>query len=289
MQNVSIFADEKLLRVPARDTGAGVKPKEEAVWMMGVIYPKIAAISYLNTVPFIYGIRHEGNFRADLLLSPPAQSVENFVNGRADIALLSAAAVPELHGAEIISDYCIGASGAVRTVVIIGNTPISQVRRIWLDSHSRTSVHLAGYLARHRWHIDPQWLLLDDYTLLDDPQPGDAYMLIGDKVFDREGSFNYCYDLAQEWTAQTSLPFVFAVWVGRKGISYEVHDALERALTFGVERTYEALLDSPYADRPYAYGYLTQNIDYLFDAQKHKALEKFWNEGVKVAPKVNPG
>ena len=100
-----------------------------------VIYPKIAAISYLNTIPFIYGIRHEGNFRADLSLSTPADCVKSFIEGEADIALLSSAVVPSLKGAEIITDYCIGASGAVRTVVVVGNTPIAKVRRIWLESH----------------------------------------------------------------------------------------------------------------------------------------------------------
>ncbi len=253
------------------------------------LYPKIAAISYLNTVPFIYGIWHEGNLRAELLLTPPSQTLENFVNGNADIALLSSAAVPSLKGAEIITDYCIGSSAAVRTVVITGNTPIKDVKRIWVDSHSRTSVQLAGWLARERWHIDPQWQSLDDMSPLGAPREGDAFMLIGDKVFDHENRFAYSYDLAEEWTAATSLPFAFAVWVSRKGVSYEIHDALQQALTFGVEHIYEAILDSPYADRPYAYEYLTKNIDFLFDAQKHAALKKFWSAGIKVAPKVNPG
>ena len=254
-----------------------------------VIYPKIAAISYLNTIPFIYGIRHEGNFRADLSLSTPADCVKSFIEGEADIALLSSAVVPSLKGAEIITDYCIGASGAVRTVVVVGNTPISKVRRIWLDSHSRTSVQLVGWLAANRWKIAPEWLLLDDYSLLDRPQEGDAFLLIGDKVFANEGRFAYSYDLAEEWKAQTHMPFAFAVWVGRKGLPYEIHDALQHALTFGIEHTYEAIAESPYADRPYAYDYLTRNIDYVINADKHRALEKFWNCGLKITPKVNPG
>ncbi len=254
-----------------------------------VIYPKITAISYLNTIPFIYGIRHEGNFRADLSLSTPADCVNSFIEGEADIALLSSAVVPSLKGAEIITDYCIGASGAVRTVVVVGNTPISKVRRIWLDSHSRTSVQLVGWLAANRWKIAPEWLLLDDYSLLDSPQEGDAFLLIGDKVFANEGRFAYSYDLAEEWKAQTHMPFAFAVWVGRKGLPYEIHDALQHALTFGIEHTYEAIVESPYADRPYAYDYLTRNIDYVFNADKHRALEKFWNCGLKITPKVNPG
>jgi chorismate dehydratase len=64
---------------------------------------------------------------------------------------------------------------------------------------------------------------------------------------------------------------------------------LASSLTFGVEHIYEAILDSEYRDRPYAYDYLTRNIDFLFDNEKHKALQKFWTSGIKVTPRVEPG
>lgn len=253
------------------------------------INAKIAAISYLNTIPFLYGIRHEGSLCAELLLAPPSQNVIHFIEGKVDLALIPAAVVPTLKDAQVITDYCIGAVGAVRTVMIVSNTPIECVERIWLDAHSRTSVQLAGYLAKYRWKISPQWLAMEQYTMLDNPQPGDAFLIIGDKCFGYEGRFAYNYDLASEWIAQTHLPFTFALWVARKGLSYQVHDALQRCLTYGVEHTYEAILESEYATKDYAYDYLTRNIDYLFDSQKHKALQKFWDFGLKIEPKVNPG
>ena len=253
------------------------------------LIPRIAAVSYLNTVPFIYGIRHAGNLRAELSLTPPSLCARNFIAGDADIALLPSAVVPELKGAEMISDFCIGSEQEVRTVVVVSNTPIEEARRIWLDAHSRTSVQLAGYLAAKKWRIAPEWLAMEDYAVLDTPQDGDAFLLIGDKVFDHEDEFIYSYDLAAEWREATEQPFVFAVWVARKGVPYEVTDALEEALTFGVERIYEAVRQSDYRDRPYAYDYLTRNIDFLFDNEKRKALQKFWTSGVKVTPRVEPG
>ena len=54
---------------------------------------------------------------------------------------------------------------------------------------------------------------MEDYSVMESPQTGDAYLIIGDKCFDYEGRFAYTYDLAEEWIAQTRLPFVFAVWV----------------------------------------------------------------------------
>ncbi|MFI3286593.1 MAG: menaquinone biosynthesis protein, partial [Rikenellaceae bacterium] len=254
------------------------------------ITPKIAAVSYLNTIPFIYGIEHEGNFSADLLLLNPADCAQAFASGEVDIALVPAATVPTLPLAEVVSGYCIGASGEVRTVVIVSDDPIDQVKRIFVDSHSRTSVQLAGYLAKHRWNIDPEWIEFSDLKQLSQAEDGDAFLLIGDKVFEHEDEFDYTYDLAQEWMALTELPFAFAVWVARKGTSYEVIDALEQALEFGVEHLYEAILEYR-ADESVveSYQYLSENIDFLFDAQKRKALNKFWDSGIKIMPKSNPG
>ena len=173
---------------------------------------------------------------------------------------------------------------------ILSDGPVSEVRRVFLDPHSQTSVQLVGYLAAHRWKIAPEWYSLDDYEQLRHAQEGDAFLLIGDKVFDHEEKFRYKYDLAAEWQAATKLPFAFAVWVARKGTPYEVIESLQHALTFGLEHTYEAILEAGFDKKPYdAYEYLTRNIDYIFDNQKRRALQKFWDSGLKVSPRVNPG
>ena len=234
------------------------------------IIPTITAVSYLNTIPFVYGLQHADNLRADLLLAPPAECAKNYIEGKADIALLPAAVVPELKQTNIITDYCIGAVGAVRTVTVMSNTPIGRVKRIWLDAHSRTSVQLCGYLAKHKWHIEPEWLHMPDYAVVEQAQEGDAFLLIGDKVFDYEGRFAYTYDLAIEWREVTKLPFAFAVWVARKGVPYEITDELQRALTFGVEHIWEAVSESRYMGSDSgitAYDYLTRNIDFMLEEE----------------------
>lgn len=76
-----------------------------------VMVPRIAAVSYLDTTPFLYGIKHEGHFRAELLLSDFTTVFSDFQSGRADIALVPVHLVPHLSGAGIITDYCLGYSG----------------------------------------------------------------------------------------------------------------------------------------------------------------------------------
>ena len=157
---IRIFAADPAERqengnVPAPSrTGSLTKGKH--VWMMALI-PRIAAVSYLNTIPFIYGIRHAGNLRAELLLTPPALCASNFIDGNADIALLPSAVVPRLKDAELVTDFCIGAEGEVRTVVVVSNTPIEEERRNRIDPNSRTSVQLTGYLAARPRNNATQW------------------------------------------------------------------------------------------------------------------------------------
>lgn len=243
----------------------------------------------MNTIPFIYGIERAGNLQAELLLSPPSGCAAAFIEGKADIALIPVGALPQIKDADIVTSYCIGAVQSVRTVVLVSNCPLRDVKTVYLDSHSRSSAALTRILAVKKWNIAPEWKELSDYSLLDKPEPSDAFLLIGDKVFDNEGRFRFSRDLADEWRELTRLPFVFAVWVARKGVDVATLDALEDALLWGVEHTWEAICQYGYDNRPYAYDYLTQNIDFLFDNQKHKALGKFWNDGLKATLRINPG
>jgi chorismate dehydratase len=251
----------------------------------------VAAVSYLNTIPFLYGIRHSNDLSANLLLSPPSGCTVAFDQRKADIALVPVGGLPAIKDPDydIVTSWCIGADGPVRTVVLTSDAPsLKAIKRVWLDPHSNTSVALARLLAAKYWKITPEWAELDLTKELSS-QEGDAFVLIGDKVFDNEGRFAHTWDLAGEWKKHTGLPFVFAVWVARKSVSADTLAALEEALTLGVERIYESILESPYADRPYAYDYLTRNIDYIFDEQKRRGLDRFRDEGLRATLRANPG
>ena len=100
---------------------------------------RIAAVSYLNTIPFIYGIEHAGaGLHAELLLSPPRGCAEALRDGKADLALIPVAAIPGISDLRIVTPYCIGASGPVRTVVLASADPLENIDTVYLDSHSLT-------------------------------------------------------------------------------------------------------------------------------------------------------
>ena len=257
------------------------------LWMM--FRGKIAAVSYLNTIPFIYGIEYAKKLHTTLLLRTPSNCAELFKRNEVDIALVPVGSLYDLEDYKIITSFCIGASTNVRTVTIMGNSPIDKIDTLWLDSHSRSSALLAKILCEEYWKITPNYRYLDDYSVLDEPKANEAFLLIGDKVFDYESKFKYIYDLAEEWQLRTKLPFVFAVWIAKVGVEDDVIENLEMSLAYGVENVKEALTYFGYNNNGYEYGYLTRNIDFIFDDEKHVALDLFWEKGLKYKRFINPG
>ena len=104
------------------------------------------------------------------------------------------------------------------------------------------------------------------------------------------GLFPHVTDLTGEWCATEQLPVALGVWVARKGTDLLQIEALEYALTFGLEHTFEAVRESvPDEALLEIYEHLSSEVDYLFDLEKHKALKRLWSSGVKNALRTNPG
>ncbi len=95
--------------------------------------------------------------------------------------------------------------------------------------------------------------------------------------------------LVGAWKPFGKLPCAFAVWAAHADTDPDAVEALQHALTYGLEHGYEAILESAFAADPgRAYAELA-HFDYIFDNQKDKALKKFWNSGLKAVPRANPG
>jgi chorismate dehydratase len=238
---------------------------------------KISAVSYLNTIPFVYGIQQSGllkNYRLDLDI--PSLCAQKLKDGAADVALVPVGSLTDFTSYNFVTDFCIGAVSTVKTVLLLSNKPLPEIREIGLDYDSRTSVQLVKVLAKHFWKINPSWKNL---------QPGqvsgnagtEAIVAIGDKTFDLVRKYLYCYDLAEEWIRFTTLPFVFAAWVTIKTLPAQIQSELNSALSYGVDHIKETI--DFFKDRLPAnedcQSYLEKNISYPFDENKKKGLKLF--------------
>lgn len=240
---------------------------------------RIAAVSYANTFPFVYGIENSGlldNYK--LILLPPAQCAGNFLSGESDIALIPAGALPSLTDYKIITDFCIGAVNEVKTVLLLSNKKIPEIKTIGLDIESATSVRLVKIFARHYWNIKPEWQQMNVREFKKYPET-DALVVIGDKAVELSKHFLHKTDLAAEWHRFTGLPFVFAVWVCRNNLHETYINKFSSAIQFGIEnisevvKKYKPLISSGLDLE----SYYRDNIDYRLDEFKKLSLQKFLN------------
>ena len=228
----------------------------------------VSAVSYTNTKPFVYGLTHSPvASHINLSLDIPATCADKLLNNEVDLGLVPVATLLRMPHYELVSDYCIGAVGAVNSVFIFSTKPIEEIQSICFDAQSRTSNLLAQVLMKHLWKKEVQWL---------SEGQADAFVEIGDRTFGKKAQYAYSYDLSECWFSLTQLPFVFAAWVSVVKLPPHFLSLFNEALAFGLNNRNE-LIES-LAKENLAIDlrhYLTQSIDYQFDAQKRLGLATF--------------
>lgn len=237
---------------------------------------RITAVSYYNTLPFIYGITHSGLLTGyELSLDVPSECARKISSGEADIGLIPVGALPGIPGYKLIGDLCIGADKDVKSVLLLANADLMKIKTVYLDTDSRTSVTLVKVLAEHYWKISPQWKSLKE--LKGNLSVDEGMVLIGDKTFGLSAKYPFCYDLAGEWIKYTGLPFVFAAWVTRKPLLVEFEASFRAALTWGTDHREESVMmaEKPHITKQELISYLKNDISYPLDSQKIKGMELF--------------
>lgn len=240
---------------------------------------RVSAISYLNTVPFVYGLQNSAVANhIEMTLNYPAECAAMLKEDRTDIGIVPVAIVPELPEYHIIGNYCIGATGKVSSVAVYSTAPLRELSTIYLDFESKTSVLLCQVLAKNFWFISPKFSSLASLEEVDVAKKNTGYVLIGDKTFSFDGKFPYKYDLAEEWISYRKLPFVFAVWAANKRLEPEFISMFNEALRKGINSIpYVVEHEVKGFDKQLALDYLQHNLSYDFDSEKKKGLIDFWN------------
>ena len=236
---------------------------------------KLALVSYINTIPFIEAIKSSEslNNTIELVVDYPAKCAELIRTKQVDGGLLPLGALYENPDLQIVTNYCIGANGAVDTVAVFSHQPLEQCQTIYLDYQSRTSVQLIQILAQQYWK--KKFTFLPTQKGFEESTPSEAaVLLIGDRVFEFETNYKYKTDLAAEWKKYTHLPFVFALWVGNdklKNIEHDLNSYFAKSLT-NIPALYSDLLT---IDKDIFVDYLSSKIDYILDDKKLQAIRLF--------------
>jgi chorismate dehydratase len=240
---------------------------------------RISLISYLNTLPFAYGITKSEYILANSIIEYdyPSKCLEKLMNNDADIGIIPLAGLYYLSNYYIISDYVIGTNNKMPSVLLSSQVPLNEIKEIYLDYQSRTSVNLVKILAKEFWQIRPEWIHAS-YGYEEKIKDNTAGVIIGDRALLLSKNYHYNYDLAGEWKKFTSFPFVFAAWVSQNKISTEYLLEFNKALHFGLE-SIDTIIENIKNNKIYQdidlKKYLSEDLSFYLDNPKKQGMNLF--------------
>jgi len=180
---------------------------------------RVSAISYLNTAPLMWNFEHAAQreelrrqFEVDYTI--PSRCAQMLAEGSADIGIIPVAAYATISSLSVLPDVAIASRNSVRSILLVSEKPLDQIRTVALDNSSRTSAALIQVLFRKHWQRDVQFTQAEP-SLAKMLGNYDAALLIGDPALQVDRARYQTWDLAEEWRRFTGKPFVFAFWAMR--------------------------------------------------------------------------
>ena len=236
---------------------------------------KVGIVSYLDSRPLIHGLKLSPiSSQIELIEDNPARLSAMIKSKEIDLGLIPVATIPELEEYYLVGDYCIGADGEAVTVCLFSEVPLKEIRKVYLDYQSRTSVELLKWVMKEHWKIDPELISSTDEDYRNEIHGTTAGLVIGDRAFEQRQRSAYCYDLGLEWKNITGLPFVFAVWVSNSPLPEEFIADFNNANAMGLEQI-DAIVNSEVFDLYDLRKYYSLHISYKLDEEKRKGMNKF--------------
>jgi predicted solute-binding protein len=243
--------------------------------------PRVCAVSYLNTVPLVWGFQHDPALQGifDLRFALPSFCAQQLASGEADIGIL-----PVIETARQSLDYFRGTGiachGPVRTILLISKVPYSQIRTLAVDSGSRTSVMLSRVILAERFGATPR-VFAHPANMEAMLAQADAALIIGDPALHIDPAtipYN-CLDLGGEWVSMTGLPMVFAVWSARRElISDRYAQAFRESCRYGLDQMDDIVREqSPIRQVPpeLTRAYLTKHIVFELEDRDYEGMRRY--------------
>ena len=197
-------------------------------------------IGYINCYP-VYGAIDRGVVASSgttFVTGTPSELNNLLAAGELDVSVVSA--VEYARNAKdyhLLPDLAISCDGPVRSVALFSHREVQELHgaTILVSASTRTSVHLVELLCKEYWNVAPR--LVEAREEQQDLEalaklPHDAVLVIGDAALHlaAQQSYPHRYDLGTVWKEWTGLPFVFAVWAGRRDVDQRKIAAVHRAL-----------------------------------------------------------
>ena len=202
---------------------AGFEPVERRRPLRGdsalMTRSRIGAVGYLNARPLTWALDRDPS-RWHVRYDLPAGVRALLHDGEVDLGLIPSI---EYLQSRRLSLCARGrhrvARGESRLWRSTRRKPIEEIRRIALDTSSRTSVALIQVLCRHHFHISPSFVPHGPDLAAMTSRPATPACSSAIPAFDADHAALGLQkiDLGEVWTQMTGLPFIYAAWTGRPG------------------------------------------------------------------------
>ncbi len=235
----------------------------------------MGVVSFLNSRPLIDGL--DADRGVSLHYDVPSALPGLLRRGEVDASLIPVIDLARSGGAwEPVSDACISSEGETMTVRVFSKVPPDEMRVLYVDPDSHTSVALAYLVWLHHYERRLELRPLTDMPA----EACDSVLLIGDKVVTTPlMEHTYDIDLGGAWRALTGLPFVFAVWAApARQARPELAGVLSAARDRGVSRAREIAREFAPArgwPRELAEDYLTRTLSFMLTARHREGMRRF--------------
>lgn len=247
---------------------------------------RLGAVGYLNARPLTWALDRAPE-RWRIRYDVPSVCASLLHAGAVDLGLIPSVEYLRAPDYRFVPGVGIGSRGPVRSVALFTRVPLRAIRRIALDTSSRTSVALIKVLCRHRFRIEPEFVPHGP-DLATMTRGADAALLIGDPALDADERALRLekIDLGDEWSAMTGLPFIYAAWTGRPGaVSDADVRALQDAQDEGARATAAIAAEYGRGDADAtarAAAYLRDNVKYGLGPEEAAGLQMFLDYAVEL-------
>jgi len=229
---------------------------------------RVGSVRYLNAVPLTRGVEEE------VVYATPSELAELLQRDQLDAALVSVTEVLFKNRYDVLDGIAIASLGEVKSVLLAHTKPLGEMREVFCDTASLTSVELLRVLLAERG-LKPQFKPQASYELTSLP---DYALLIGDPALDllRAPGRHDLWDLGAAWYELTKLPFVYAVWALRRGVENStLRRQLREARDFGLDTLDLIIRGRTDYDYDFRKDYLSWHIHYHLGTDEKRGLAKF--------------
>jgi chorismate dehydratase len=228
---------------------------------------KVGSVPYLNAVPLTRGLEEQ------ILFAPPSELARLLQRDELDAALVSLTEVLLHDRYDILDGISVASLGEVKSVFLAHRTPLAEMREIYCDTASLSSLNLLKVLLAENG-LRPELRALPDYPAAASLE---NVMLIGDRAleFARAAPPHELWDLGTAWFDLTGLPFVYAVWALRRVPNEALRRRLREARNFGLDTLDSIISGRTDFDHDFRKDYLSWHIHYHLGAEERRGIARF--------------